>query len=288
MLAIYKRELRSFFSSMIGYVYIAIVMIFIGIYFMAYNLITGYPYFSQTLSAVISVFIFTVPILTMKSLAEDRKNKTDQLLLTAPVTVTAIVLGKYFALMTVFFVPMVFCMFCPLIISTFGNFYFLGDYIAIFAFICLGGALISIGLFISSLTENQIISAVGTFGVLLFVLLWDGIIDFIPTSYYASFFGCFIILGVIVLLLHNVSRNQLLSLCVGAVGALILIICFVVDKFMFMELLPNVLKSLSFTQVLYNFALYSVFDLGGLFLYLSTIVLFIFLTVQSVQRRRWY
>lgn len=288
MLAIYKRELRSFFSSMIGYVYIAIVMIFIGIYFMAYNLISGFPYFSQTLSAVISVFIFTVPILTMKSLAEDRKNKTDQLLLTAPVSVTAIVLGKYLALMSVFFVPMVFCMFCPLIIATFGNCYLLGDYISIFAFICLGGVLISIGLFVSSLTENQIISAVGSFGVMLVILLWDSLIDFLPTSYYASFLGCFVILALIVLLLYRVSRNNLLSMCVAIAGAVILIVCFIIDKYMFKELLPTIFSSLSFTQVMYNFTLYSVFDVGGLFLYISTIVLFLFLTVQSVQRRRWY
>lgn len=102
MKAIYKRELKSYFDSMTGYVFIAAIIIFTGIYFMVYNLNMGYPYFSYALYGAGFIFILSIPILTMRCFAEERKNKTDQLLLTSPVSVLSVVLGKYFAMTTVF------------------------------------------------------------------------------------------------------------------------------------------------------------------------------------------
>lgn len=98
MKAIYKRELKSYFQSMIGYAFIAFLLAFVGIYFMAYNLNAGYPYFSYALSGVMFMFLVAVPILTMKSFSEERKSKTDQLLLTSPVRLVDVVLGKYLAM----------------------------------------------------------------------------------------------------------------------------------------------------------------------------------------------
>ena len=105
MTAIYKRELKSYFQSMTGYVLIAFLVIFTGIYFMAYNLNSGYPYFSYVLMNINYVLIIIIPMLTMRSFAEERKNKTDQLLLAAPVKLFDIVMGKYLAMATVFAVP---------------------------------------------------------------------------------------------------------------------------------------------------------------------------------------
>ena len=117
MLAIYERELKSYFHSMTGCVFIAFLVMFTGIYFMAYNLNAGYPYFSYTLSGSLIVFLVGIPLLTMRSFSEERKTKTDQLLLTAPVSLTKVVLGKYFAMVTVLAVPnVIFCLF-PLLIK---------------------------------------------------------------------------------------------------------------------------------------------------------------------------
>ena len=102
MIAVYKRELRSYLTSMIGYLFIFFILLLTGIYFSAYQLGASYPRFEYTLSALTFVFLISVPILTMRVLAEERKQKTDQLLLTAPVSVEKIVLGKYFALVTIF------------------------------------------------------------------------------------------------------------------------------------------------------------------------------------------
>ena len=127
MKAIFKKELRSFFLSMTGYALIT----FVGIYFMIYNIGYGYPYFAYTLSGVMLILLVLVPVITMRSFAEEKKNRTDQLLFTSPIKIRDIVLGKYAAMVSVFFVPnVVFCLF-PLIIKTMGNSSLLSDYVSL-------------------------------------------------------------------------------------------------------------------------------------------------------------
>ena len=127
MLAVYKRELKAYFQSMVGCVFIAFLTAFTGIYFMAYNLISGYPYFSYTLSGSLVVFLVGIPLITMRSFSEERKNRTDQLLLTAPVSLGKVVMGKYLAMVTVIAIPnLIFCLY-PLIIMSQGNAYPLVD-----------------------------------------------------------------------------------------------------------------------------------------------------------------
>ena len=174
MRAIYKRELRSYFHSMIGYVFIAFLVAYTGIYFLAYNLNYGYPYFSYVLSGILFVYLVAIPILTMRCFAEDKKNKTDQMLLTAPVSLFEIVLGKYLAMVTITAVPCVIYLIFPLIIKAQGTAYIKVDYLAILVFFLLGCVYISIGMFVSSLTESMIIAAIGAFGILLLTYLWSG------------------------------------------------------------------------------------------------------------------
>ena len=161
MRAIYKRQLRSYFHSMIGYVFIAFLVAYTGIYFLAYNLNYGYPYFSYVLSGILFVYLVAIPILTMRCFAEDKKNKTDQMLLTAPVSLFEIVLGKYLAMVTITAVPCVIYLIFPLIIKAQGTAYIKVDYLAILVFFLLGCVYISIGMLVSSLTESVIIAAIG-------------------------------------------------------------------------------------------------------------------------------
>ena len=168
MIAVYKRELRSYLTSMIGYLFIFFILLLTGIYFSAYQLGAAYPRFEYTLSALTFVFLISVPILTMRVLAEERKQKTDQLLLTAPVSVEKIVLGKYFALVTIFAIPMLIMCFYPLLMTKFGTVSLGAAYTAILGFFLLGCANLAIGVFISSLTESQVIAAVLTFVCFLY------------------------------------------------------------------------------------------------------------------------
>lgn len=121
MLAIYKRELKSYFRSFIGFLFIAVTLFFLGLYFSVYNLMNGYPYFAYVVSSVTFLFMLSVPILTMRILAEEKRSKTDQLILTAPVSVGGIVMGKFLALLTIFAIPVAIICFYPLIMAQYGS-----------------------------------------------------------------------------------------------------------------------------------------------------------------------
>ena len=233
MTAVFRHELSSYFKSVSGYVFGAFLLLFAGIYTTDINLNAGLTNFEYVLDYMCIIFLIIVPILTMRVVAEERRQRTDQLLYSLPLTMTEVVLGKYGALLVVFLAPMAVIGVYPLILSAFGNVYLPAAYSAWLGFFLLGAALLAIGMFISSLTESQIIAAVGTFAVLLILFLWEDLIGFLPSA------------------------------------------------------LSDVLSAFSFRTVFYNFAQYHVFDVGGLILYLSLTALFVFLTIQTLLRRRW-
>lgn len=168
MKAIYKREVKACFDSFIGWLFVAVVLFLIGLYVTAYNLAEGSPYISFALQSSIIIFMIGIPILTMRTLAEERKNKTDQMILTAPVSIWRIVLGKFLGLETVFAIPCAVICVYPLIMGRYGEVPYLESYVTVLGFFLFGSAAIAIGIFVSSLTESQVISAVVSV-VLIFV-----------------------------------------------------------------------------------------------------------------------
>ena len=287
MLAIYKRELRSYFQSMVGCVFVAFLVLFTGIYFTAYNLTAGYPYFSYTLSGSLIVFIVGIPLITMRSFAEERKNKTDQLLLTAPVSLTMVVLGKYLAMATVVAIPnLVFCLF-PLIIKMNGTAYLKVDYISIMVFFLLGCVYLAIGMFLSTLTESQIIAFITTFGALLLLYLWDGIMEFLPSSASGCMVGVLLILSLIVFYIWQITSNWILSAVLEAVCVIACVAVYFVKSSLYENLLSMLLGKLAFADVFTGITRNHIVDMSGIVLYLSVITVFIFLTVQTIQKRRW-
>lgn len=287
MLAIYKREVKSYFQSMTGCVFIAFLVAYTGVYFMAYNLMYGYPYFSYTLSGALIVFIVGIPLITMKCFAEEQKNKTDQLLLTAPVSLTSVVMGKYLAIVTVLAVPnVIFCLF-PLIIESQGTAYLKVDYISIGLFFLLGCAFAAIGMFLSALTESQIIAFVSTFGVLLAIYLWDGILSMLPGSAISGLVGVLMILTLVVFYIWHMTGNWMLSSVIEGVGAAAGIVLYIVKSELFENLLTKLLGRLALADVFTDVTANSIVDITGIVLYLSIIAVFVFLTVQAIQKRRW-
>lgn len=287
MLAIYKRELKSYFHSMTGCVFIAFLVMFTGIYFMAYNLNAGYPYFSYTLSGSLIVFLVGIPLLTMRSFSEERKTKTDQLLLTAPVSLTKVVLGKYFAMVTVLAVPnVIFCLF-PLLIKLQGTAYLLVDYSSIAVFFLLGCVYLAIGMFMSSLTESQIIAFFSTFGILLLLYLWDGILSFLPSSAFSGMIGILLILTLIVVYIYHMTKNWMLAAGIEAVGIVTALIVYFVKSSLYENLLTKLLGRLALADVFMNISSSNIVDVSGLLLYVSILIIFVFLTIQTIQKRRW-
>ncbi len=182
MPAVFKRELKSYFNTVTGELFVAVNLFFLGIYFTAYHLNMGSSHVSYTVQSVLLVFMIVTPVLTMRSMAEERRQRTDQLLFTAPVSAGKIILGKYLGMVGVFLVPVLVLCLYPVILGRFGHVPMAESYVAILGYFLFGCACISIGLFISSMTENLIIASVGTFGILFLSYLMSGIRSLISES----------------------------------------------------------------------------------------------------------
>ena len=286
MTAIYKRELKSYLTSMVGYLFIFFVLVLTGIYFSAYQLSAAYPKFETTLSAVTFVFLIGVPILTMRVLAEERKQKTDQLLLTAPVSVGNIVTGKYLALVTVYAIPILVLCTYPLIMSKFGTVDFGTAYTAILGFFLLGCANIAIGLFMSALTESQVIAAVLTFVLLFAFYMMNGISSFFSKTSMSTCvtFGLLILAAAIIV--FTMIKNVLISAAVGVIGEVILVIVYLLKSSIFEGGIQKVLDIFNLSGHFDNFT-NNIFDIKGIVYFLSVIAVCLFLTMQSILKRRW-
>lgn len=286
MIAVLKKELKGFLTSMIGYVFIAFLLAVCGIYFTAYHLQAMYPQFAYTLQAVLFVFLIAVPVLTMRVLAEERKQKTDQLLLTSPVSVTGIVMGKYLALVCVFLIAVAILAVYPLILAQFGTVYFSETYTALIGFFLLGCSFLAIGLYLSSVTESQVIAAVLTFLVLFVCYVIQGIATFFPETADGSFYILLVVVALLALLLYMMLGNAVISALVGIAAEAVLIVLYFVKSSVFEGLIQDIFGIFDLTGHFTEFAS-GILDLTGVVYYLSVIALCLFLTVQSIQKRRW-
>lgn len=286
MTAVYKRELRSYLTSMTGYLFIFFILLLTGIYFSAYQLDIAYPKFEYTLSAMTFVFLICVPILTMRTLAEERKQKTDQLLLTSPVPVGKIIMGKYLALVTVFAVPMAIICFYPLVMSKFGDISFGTAYTAVLGFFLLGCANLAIGVFISSLTESQVIAAVLTFVLLFAFFMMNGISSFFSEGSLSTCITFGLLILAVSIIIYSMIKNFVISALVCVIGEVILAAVYMINSSFFAGGIQKVLQIFNLSGHFDNFA-NGIFDINGIVYYLSVIAVCVFLTVQSIVKRRW-
>ena len=287
MTAIYKKELKSYLTSMIGYLFMAFTLALFGLYFTAINLQQGYPEIGYALQNSAFILLIAVPVLTMRVLSEEQKNKTDQLLLTAPVSLWKVVLGKYLAMITVIGIPsVIFCIY-PLIIKSQGTAYLGVDYISILVFFLLGCVFAAIGMFLSSLTESQIIAFISTFGILLILYLWNGILTLLPSSAVSGLVGVLIVLTIVAFYIFHMTSNLMLAGGLEVIGAAVAVITYFVKSSLFENLLSKMFGRLALSDVFTDITSNSIVDVTGIALYLSLIAVFVFLTVQSIQKRRW-
>ena len=283
MTAIYQRELRSYFHGMTGYVFIAFLLVFAGIYTMFYNLSSGYPNFEYVLQAMTIIFLIAIPVLTMRVIAEERRQKTDQLLYTLPLGMTRVVLGKYLAMITVVAVPCVVMAFYPLLLSTFGTVSFPTAYGALVGFFLLSAALSAIGLLISSLTENQAVAAGVCFGVMLLLYFMS---SFVPSSAGASLGALLVTVLVLAVLVRVFTKSSPAALLVGVLGEVCLLGAYFAASDSFAGLFGRVVDGLSVFTRFDTFA-EGMFDWTAVIYYLSIIAVALFLAVQTMEKRRW-
>lgn len=286
MLAIYKRELKSYLTSMVGYLFMFFVLLIAGIYFSAYQLSAAYPKFEYTLNAMTFVFLIAVPILTMRVLAEERKQKTDQLLLTSPVSVSGIVMGKYLALVTIYAIPIAVLATYPLIMSKFGTVAFGSAYTALLGFFLLGSANIAIGVFFSAITESQVIAAVLTFVFLFAFYMMNGISSFFSQTAMSTCVTFGLLIIALSLMIYSMIKNAVISGIICVAGEAVLVIIYVVKSSVFEGGIQKVMEVFNLSSHFENFT-NSIFDVTGVLYFVSVITICIFLTMQTILKRRW-
>lgn len=232
MKAVFKREFRAYFSTPIGFVVLTAYYFFLGMYF---ELIYSYgsPNVADILMAMISVVVFTMPVITMRLMSEDRHQKVDQALLTAPVKLSGIVMGKFLAALAVYGLGFAPTIIFETIVASYVSVNILSYIYALLGMMLLGGALIAIGMFISSLTESSVVSAILTLVVNILVLYMSSFASTIKISWIAK-----------------------------------------------------ITQKLAFITVVENFA-NEIFSISDIVYFVSIIAAFLFLSVRSLEKRRW-
>ncbi len=286
MIAVCKHELSSHFHSLTAYIFSAFLLAFVGIGAMLYNIQSAVANFEYVLSFVCLGFVVIIPILTMKAVAEERRQKTDQLLYSLPITTSQIMIGKYVALLVVYLVPLVVISFYPLIFARFGEVYLLTSYGSMFAFFMMGAAFIAIGMFISSLTDNLGFAAGIAIPVILLNYYSVTLAEYVSSTAIGSAAALIVAAVLLGVVIRYLTRNDKLAVGIGAVLSIAVAGLYVMDSAAFEGLLPDIMKQLSLFERFYKFV-NGVFDLTGIVYYVTVTVFFLFLSVQSLEKRRY-
>lgn len=286
MFAIYKKEMRAYFTSIVGYLFLGFFLALIGMFFYANNLYSGNPNFGYALSWVMMFFILLVPMVTMRIMAEENRQKTDQLLYTSPLSVTKIILGKYLSVISMFGIVMLITCTYPLILSKYGTVNMKSSYACILAFFLMGAAYMAIGMFISALTESQAFAAIMTFVVVIVSVFAAQVAELMPTTAKMAWlvFSVLILIfaGISYVIMHNVT----VSVAIGVLAELALFILYRAKPDVLDGAVVNVFSWFSIGDRFGNF-IYGEFDVAAVVYFISYCVLFVFLTVQAVKKRRW-
>ncbi len=286
MTAVFKHELRSYFHSLTAYFFGAFLLVITGIGAMIYNIQNAVSNFEYVLSFGCIILVLIVPLLTMRVIAEEKKQKTDQLLYSLPISTTQVVIGKYLALLVVYLVPLLIICSYPLIFSQFGDVYLMTSYGSLFAFFVMGSALVSIGVFISSLTENQGFAAGVTVAVMLFNYYSVTISEYVSATPLTSALTLCVISILLAFLVHHLTRNDNLSYGVGLGLMAVITVTYIMDSSIYDGLLPEIMNQISLFSRFDAFV-NGVFDVTAIVYYITVIIFFLFLTVQSLEKRRY-
>ncbi len=286
MTAVFKHELRIYFHSLTAYVFGGFLLVVVGIGALLYNLMQAVSNFEYVLSFSSIVFVIIVPVLTMRVIAEERKQKTDQLLYSLPISTTEVVIGKFLALLVVFMVPMAIICLYPLIFAQYGQVYLPTSYGSLGAFFIMGAALMAVGVFVSSLTENQGFAAGMGIAAILLNYFSVSLAEYVSSTVFGTVVAIFVLAVVLAWVVFRLTKNEALAygLCLIIVAATM--VTFYIDSTVFEGLLPDIMRQLSLFDR-FDTIVNGVLDLSVIVYYLSVIIMFLFLSVQSLEKRRY-
>ena len=286
MAAIYKKEMRSFFGGMMGWMFIALILLAFGIYTAVMNLSRGYADFSLVPYNAQFVFLIVIPLLTMRALAEERRQHTDQLLYSTALNSYEIVIGKYLAIVTIIAIPLVICSVYPLILMGHGRVALNTAYSAMAAFFLLGAVLAAIGLFFSSISSNQFVSAAICFGVLLLCYFGNDLKSLLSTSIAAALYFFSVLALAVGVLVRFMTRNWLVAGVAFVILEAILVAIYIFAPTALDGSVAAALGSIAVFARLETFC-NGIFDISALLYYISLTWLFVFFSIQAFEKRRW-
>ena len=288
MIAILKKELRAYFTQMVGYTFLAFLILLMGMFFTFVNVFSQSGRFNEVLSTSAILFFILVPILTMRLFSEETRHRTDQLLFTSPLSVMQIVLGKFLAAFSLFLLGVGITTIFPLILSYYAieglpTSQIIGAYIG---FLLIGACCIAVGMFISVLTDNQIIAAVATFAAIYVMFIMESIATTMPVSAGASLiFVAGLVITVAGIWFYS-TKHWLSSLVLAIVGIGVAIGLYFYDNLIYDAIIVRVLLWFSlYTR--YHFLSVGILNLADLVYYLSFAALFVYLTMNVIEKRRW-
>lgn len=284
--AIFRHELRNYFHSLTAYVFGAFLLAVVGLGSVLYNLQAAVSNFEFVLSFASIIFVVIVPILTMRTMAEERRQRTDQLLYSLPITTTQVVLGKYLALLVVYLIPLAVISLYPLLFSQFGDVYPPTSYGSLFAFFLMGAALLAVGMFLSSLTDNQGFAAGIGVAAILLNYYSVSLAEYTSSTAMGSLIALYVIALLLGVVIHNLTRNENLAYGVTLVLIAALSVAYFVNSSAFEGLLPDIMTKLSLFRQ-FNSFVNGAFDLTAIVYYVSVMGFFLFLSVQSMEKRRY-
>lgn len=286
MTAVLKHELRLYFHSLTAYVFGAFLLAFVGIGAVLYNIQAAVSNFEFVLNFSSLIFVVIVPILTMRVIAEEKKQKTDQLLYSLPISTTQVILGKYAALLVLYLIPLAVISLYPLIFSQFGDVYLLTAYGSILAFFILGAALIAVGMFISSLTDNQGMAAGIGIAVILLNYYSVSLSEYVSATAAGSAVALVVLFLAMGAVIRYVTKNGTLAYWFSFLLIAVTVLLLFVDSSIFEGLLPSIMAKLSLFERFTSFV-NGAFDMTAIVYYCTVIIFFLFLSVQSMEKRRY-
>jgi len=286
MTAIYKKEMRAYFTHMMGYVFLAFMLLVIGIFFVFANVWSGSANFHFVLANTTTFFFILIPTLTMRLFSEEARQKTDQLIFTSPLSVVQIVLGKFFAAVSLFLIAVGISVIMPLLLNVHAELpvsQIVGTYIG---FIFIGIACIAVGVFVSVLTENQIIAAVITVGAILVMFVMDNIAMIMPTSTFASLIFVLLLVVLVVGIWYNATRNIVATVLVAAIAITIAGGLYLINNMIYDGI---IVRSLLWFSAFVRFGNFTrgVLNLSDIVYYISFSALFVYITINVIEKRRW-
>jgi len=286
MTAIIMKELRTYFTQITGYIFLALTVLLTALFFVAISVFALNPNFQSVLGSTTMLFFILVPTLTMRLFPDEIKNRTDQLLYTSPLSVWQIVAGKYIAAVILFLIAMAVTVIFPLMLSQFGELpvsQIVGAYVG---YVMIGMGFIAIGLYVSSMTENQIIAAVATAGIIFLLFLADTIAGGLPADADSSLIFVGVLVAAAALFLYNSTKNVIAGIVLAVVGFGAAFGLFQLDSMMFDALIPRVFNWFSVFSRYMNLTR-GILNMSDIVFYISFALIFVYLTVNGIEKRRW-